>query len=337
MTANNGRTTARIKYAASTACGIVLIAALVGVGGGDRLALLLNIRVLPFLGAAVCTFLLIVLMALRWKIAIAGMTGAPAPRLTLLARYVLSGRVLGLVIPKDLSDIGLRTFYLKAEHDHRLIDAASSVFADRIADIFVCLVFAVPAVMFWSGLIHDVYFSLGCMVAFGVAGGALFVCAGNAAFGIPARLLDFFRMLFGKSARYAGAEYVFSRSSLMNIYLLTLCKFVFSAARVVLVAAAFCLSISPVYLVVGLPVAQLSYLVAFTPGGLGIHEMGWYLVLRLASVSPADTVAFAVGLRVFSTLVIAVLWGAPHVFTLVSRNDEDQNIETTTPGPRAEE
>jgi uncharacterized membrane protein YbhN (UPF0104 family) len=86
-----------------------------------------------------------------------------------------------------------------------------------------------------------------------------------------------------------------------------LAKFVFTAGRLILFAITLNIPISPSLILLGTPIGQLTYLFAFTPGGLGIFEAGWIGILKLANVKTDYAMAFVVGQRVLTVITIGIL------------------------------
>jgi uncharacterized membrane protein YbhN (UPF0104 family) len=97
----------------------------------------------------------------------------------------------------------------------------------------------------------------------------------------------------------------FDQKTILRAFLLSIIKFCFTVTRMVLFASALNLSISPALILLGTPVGQLSYLFAFTPGGLGIFDAGWYAILRVGGVSLKSATQFVVGQRF---LTMGLIW-----------------------------
>lgn len=65
--------------------------------------------------------------------------------------------------------------------------------------------------------------------------------------------------------------------------------------------------ISPTVILLGTPAGQLTYLFAFTSGGLGIFEAGWFAILRLGGVTMEHVIIFVVGQRILTIILIGIL------------------------------
>ena len=68
------------------------------------------------------------------------------------------------------------------------------------------------------------------------------------------------------------------------------------------------LSIPLSVILVGFPVAQLSLLLAFTPGALGVLEGGWYVVFSIVGISQADSSAFLIGQRAYLFIFTSMIF-----------------------------
>jgi uncharacterized membrane protein YbhN (UPF0104 family) len=95
---------------------------------------------------------------------------------------------------------------------------------------------------------------------------------------------------------------------MVNLMLITLLRHVFILARLYSLVAALGITIPVSVLLAGIPVAQLSLLLAFTPGALGILEGGWYVVLVIGGVAAADIAAFLLGQRVYSLAATSLIF-----------------------------
>jgi len=97
------------------------------------------------------------------------------------------------------------------------------------------------------------------------------------------------------------------RRGLLIIFAMTLVRQLFLVCQLYFLVAALSLSIPFAILFVGIAIAQSSMLFAFTPGGLGILEGGWYAVLAVAGIPEAERVAFLIGQRAYSFIFISLI------------------------------
>lgn len=60
---------------------------------------------------------------------------------------------------------------------------------------------------------------------------------------------------------------------------------------------------------IAVPLAQVAYMIAPTPGAVGVYETGWYALMKFLSVSSADIAAFLILLR--TLILFSVIWLMP--------------------------
>jgi uncharacterized membrane protein YbhN (UPF0104 family) len=103
------------------------------------------------------------------------------------------------------------------------------------------------------------------------------------------------------------------RTIVLRVYALTLAKLACTMGRLYITALALELPIPLLLILLGVPIGQLSYVFAFTPGGLGIFEAGWFAVLTLGGVPAGSVTAFVVGQRVLMMVLVGVLVLVSHI------------------------
>jgi uncharacterized protein (TIRG00374 family) len=87
----------------------------------------------------------------------------------------------------------------------------------------------------------------------------------------------------------------------------TVLKFLSLVLRAFLIAQALGLDISFDAFFLATPLAQASLLLAFTPGGLGFNELGWFGALALLGIETNNILAFLVGHRLFNYGFVLIL------------------------------
>ena len=75
--------------------------------------------------------------------------------------------------------------------------------------------------------------------------------------------------------------------------------------------------ISPLLIILGTPLGQLSYLFAFTPGGLGIFEAGWLAILKIGGITTEQALIFVVGQRILTVIFIGILALISHILYIL--------------------
>lgn len=302
-----------LKTILSFAVGLILFAVIIWLGGGlDSLHQLTQIQIAPLLLGFLATIGINASVAFRWGTLANTLAGRRVTGWFEYFHYFVIGGALGFVLPKDLPDIGGRALWLNQRHDLPLTQASASVVLDRLFDLLSSAAFALAAIPFFVGFVDAVTGLLLMGAAVLIVGGLLLVAyrplMNLAAWGMNlgihlVNLVPGLRKRQPKKLDFVDLD----RGVTLKVYLLTVLKFFFTASRLALFAWALNLPISPLLFFIGLPVAQMSYVFAFTPGGLGILEAGWLAILTLGGVSTQDGSLFVVGQRILLYILYAIL------------------------------
>jgi len=265
-----------------------------------------------------CTLAMSVVSALKWKMSIQSTGEAGRVSFGTLLYYFMFGRTVGLVLPMDISDFGVRTMSLRFGHDFSIGRASYSVYLDRTFDVVVASLLIVPSVLYVVGAIEP-------MTGIALFGAAFFlglVCF--AFFGkMTMRVLAFvFRTLFGVMCKipWIGrrVEFEAERKLLEEVdlggiaswlYLLSVLKFFFTSMRFVAMAAAVGLGLGGLKVLLFVPSAQFAAIIALTPGGLGIADWSWSGLLYKIGADKHLIVPYLLSLRIVVTLSIIVIAG----------------------------
>jgi hypothetical protein len=228
------------------------------------------------------------------------------------------GRTVGLVLPMDISDFGVRTMSLRFGHDVSIGRASYSVYLDRTFDVVVAGLFIVPSVLYVVGAIAP---RTG-IVLFGAAflvGLVCFAFLGRQTM----KVLGFvFRTLFRAVCRipWIGRRVEFETESKLleevdlggiapGLFLLSALKFFFTAMRFVTMAAAVGLGLGGLKILLFVPAAQFAAVIALTPGGLGIADWSWSGLLYKIGADKHLIVPYLLSLRIVVSLSIIVIAG----------------------------
>jgi len=102
-------------------------------------------------------------------------------------------------------------------------------------------------------------------------------------------------------------QFALSSSVFKKLYLLSVVKFLLLALSIFFIFKALNLNIHILQVILALPVAELSLVFAFTPGGLGILEAGWFILLKIIGFLPVEINTFLIGFRVISLFSIVLI------------------------------
>jgi uncharacterized protein (TIRG00374 family) len=270
-----------------------------------------------------CTAGIAVVSALKWKLALRSLGESDATHLGSLRYYFMCGRAVGLVLPMDASDFGVRTMSLKFNHSVSIGKASYSVYLDRTFDLVIAGVFLVPSLLYVTGAIAPLT---------GVVLFAITLTAGLVFFMFFKReatqvLSIIFRFLFKAVCKipWIGRRVEFEAESKLladgdyrsvgpALYALSAVKFAFTAMRFVAIAAAMGMKIGGREIFLFVPTAQFAALFALTPAGLGIQDWSWSGLLYKIGAEKQVIVPYLVSLRLVISLSIIVLAGFSRLF-----------------------
>jgi uncharacterized membrane protein YbhN (UPF0104 family) len=293
----------------------VLMAALVYWGRHD-LYLIRDLRplwvvvcFLGTLGVALCA-------ALKWHITLRAMGEGGAAHFGSLLHYFMIGRAIGLLVPMDVSDLGVRTMSLKSDHSVSVGRASYSVFLDRVFDLIVAAVFLIPSVFFIAGaisarltvLLYGIIY-VGALLSFLLVGRLSM----RALHGLFSRLFRLALRIPWVGARIGtGSDIDMLESTGIeaiapSLFLVSGLKFLFITLRYYAVAVAIGIDLGFTGFTAFVPSAQFAALLALTPGGLGIADWSWSGLLYKIGVGKELLVPYLISLRVVIALSIVVL------------------------------
>ena len=300
------------KFMLRMALGLALFGGLLAWAGLDALRKLAYLRPWPVLAAFACTLVIVASIGMRWRMLANALMGRPVLGWLDSCRYFLWNRALGFVVPKDVSDIAGRTLLLTNRHALSLQQAATSVLLDRGFDVLTMLLCAGPALLFLSDAVTEdtALFLMGVLVLISYA---LLQLASDHLLAFATSLYNAIRALAHRlpGLHHNTFEQVerphLPQQTLSRAFLLSVIKLLAISLRFTCFAQALEMSASPLVFIMGTPIAQLSFLFALTPGGLGILEATWYGVLLHSGISRSLIVPFLVEQRVLTMVFVGVL------------------------------
>jgi uncharacterized membrane protein YbhN (UPF0104 family) len=265
-----------------------------------------------------CTLGIAVVSALKWRAALRSIGEHEAAQFGSLLYYFMFGRAVGLVLPMDVSDFGVRTMSLKFNHSVSIGRASYSVYMDRTFDLVVAGLLLTPSILSIVGVIEP---ATGLIL---IAGLIAFGLISFSFWGYPTMVVIVFiyHQLFKAVCRLpwvrkrvdpdADGKLFDARDYgpvARWLYLLSVGKFFFTAMRFVAIGAAMGIGLGALDLVLFVPAAQFTALFALTPGGLGIADWSWSALLIKIGAEDNIVVPFLISLRVVISLSIIVIAG----------------------------
>lgn len=309
---SSSKTNKWFKHLVFSVIGFALFAAFIYFLNEDSFDKLKNIQWLPAIGALIATLGITGSIAYRWGTIVNTLEKRKAATWLQYYHYFTQSRALGFILPKDLTDFGVRIMWLKKSHQSKLSDASISVFLDRLYDLMIIMVILISILPYWLGLLPVIQTFVLMGILIGLFGFLLIAKQGfllkisGIILNILVKVFSVFPFIKKKIPHQITLP-DFQKTIRWRLYIASIIKMGFTMARFVAFAYALNVIVAPEIIILGTPLGQLGYLFSFTPGGLGIFEAGWYGILQLAKVSAQSALIFVVGQRLLTILLILIL------------------------------
>jgi uncharacterized protein (TIRG00374 family) len=277
-----------------------------------------------------CTAALTFVTATRWGTIANALAGTRLCSTRAYYHYLMMGRTAGLVLPETVAVHTVGPLTMKAGGHASFGLAFSSLLIDKLFDLGLSGLLLLPT----AALALRVIDVRTCAAIFGIVFALLAVGIGAwygplLAWGLRVR-----RNMFARAARVSWLRRVLdtrpvrqilalredqmpSRRVALTAYGLTVLRYLLMVARFAAVSQAVRIDVPPLWILVGIPIAQLGLLFSVTPGALGAMEAGWLGVLLLAGLPRAQIAAFLIAQRAAITVFILGLGGGSYLLSLL--------------------
>lgn len=308
------------------ALSLALFGAVLYVGGVDAWRQLLDADGRWVGLAFACTALLTLVSAARWGSIANALAGTRLCSTRAYYHYLMMGRTAGLVIPEAVAVHTLGPLAMKAGGHASFSLAFAALLIDRLYDLGLSGLLLLPTAALALGLIGV----RTCAALFG----AVFLLSGVViwawyrplvAWGLRVREwvlvraehLGWLRRLLdtrpGHQLVSLRADQLPLPSTALRAYGLTVLRYGLMAGRFAAVSCAVGVAVPPLWLFVGIPIAQMGLLFSVTPGALGAMEAGWLGVLLLAGLPRRQIATFLIAQRAAITVFILLLGAGSYV------------------------
>jgi uncharacterized protein (TIRG00374 family) len=282
---------------------------------------MLSANLLYMLYAFLMTLAIILLTAYRWWLLLEKSMDYSPPLFGYLVYYVLTGASIGMFVPnRDLGEMGVRIASVKLYHQVPFNRVMLSVIVDRIFDIFILIPISIISIPFFCGWISS-YLSLAALTLIAllcITGILNYKQAYDTLFRLIQNLYIFIyprwrrlpllcRIRLPEPQTFGLLSEVISPQIMTKAFILTSFKYLALALRAFFIACALNLNISFSIFFLSTSLAQASMILAFTPGGLGINELGWYGALSLLGVKSPQIIPFLISHRLFCYVFVLSL------------------------------
>ena len=300
----------------------VALFALVFYLGDVRELLHLEVIWVYALGMFLATFAFILLHTLRWKRIVDALSKRQGTSFLPFYKWMIHSYTLGYIMPKDVSLVSVRTYYLKQHENLPLSASLFSVALDRLLDLVAFLVVVIPSLLFVTGVLSPAI----SFIVMALSVGALLLILrwkGEETFHV---LIRFYRKILtlpvirnripmGQSE--IQGEYSLGRNGFYTVVFWSVGTYLLLVLRFFFTGLALGVDLSLLQSLFVIPVIQISGLVNITPGGLGVLELGSWGALLLIDVPKDQILRFVIGQRVLLTAVLLILILLNHLFFLL--------------------
>lgn len=287
--------------------------------GDVRELLHLQVVWIYVLGMFLVTFAFILLHTLRWKKIVDALSKRQGTSFLPFYRWMIHSYTLGYIMPKDVSLVSVRTYYLKQYENLPLSASLFSVALDRLLDIVVFLIVVIPCLLFVTKILSP---AISFMVMALSVGALLLILRwkGEETFQVIIRFYRKIltlpvirnRMRVGQSE--IPGEYSLGRNGFYTVVFWSVGTYLLLVLRFFFTGLALGVDLSLLQSLFVIPVIQISGLVNITPGSLGVLELGSWGALLLIDVPKDQILRFVIGQRVLLTVVLLLLILLNHLF-----------------------
>lgn len=240
--------------------------------------------------------------------------------------YTLSFLLGSLTVNEPVS-FATRVASLKISSKISVFKATNATLIERLFDVVNLLLVVVPSMLFFFNLI-SLELAL-ILIGLLTSAFALFILISRAE---PAHLFVLANKLIIKIISHLpilrqkidtfqllkeADDLVFSRPFTVALIFISLAKFLSRGLLFFLLFKTFNTEISLGVVILSIPVTQIALLVSFTPGGIGIFETSWFIILKRIAMSPDNISTFLVGQRLVMLLFIPLLVAVIYPITLI--------------------
>jgi uncharacterized protein (TIRG00374 family) len=301
--------------------GLLVLGVILYLGGTRAIELALT----PHLGYLFACFLANITVfaasAFRWGYTTNQLVGKKITSYPRYFSYFVSSRFFGQYISQAGGDFVVKPGLLKQINGIPLKSGLSTIVVEKLFDLSLIGILVIPSLLFLFKAINE-FLALVIILIFLI----LFISVlSYRSSSIITLLLRFYsfglralnkipllnRVIKNKDySAYQSHDNIqaFHKKVLLNIFSLTLLRFLFLVLRLYLLNESLGLGIPVAIFVAGIPIAQLALALALTPGALGFLEGGWFAVLALGGIGEIERSAFLIGQRAYWSIFIGLIF-----------------------------
>jgi len=334
----------RLRNILGYAFGLLVLGLILYLGGIRAIELALTPHFGYLFACLLANFAVFSVSAFRWGYTTNQLVGKKITSYPRYFSYFVSSRFFGQYISQAGGDFVVKPGLLKQVNGIPLKSGLSSIVVEKLFDLSLIGILVIPSLLFLFNIINQTM-ALQTIIAIAFLYILLLLNQSSKIIKLLFQLYEFGLRSLSKipllnrlvkeknlSGNQSAEHYqLISKNVLLNIFLLTLLRFLLLILRLYLLNESLGLEIPVALFIAGIPIAQLALALALTPGSLGFLEGGWYAVLTLGGIGEIERSAFLIGQRAYWSIFIGliflftyILFGVANYLRKDTRAPDDQ-------------
>lgn len=292
--------------------GLSIFSFIIYIGGTKSIKANLRPALFPFFCCFISNFFIFLIGSLRWSYITNKIEKRKVCSYFDYFFYFMSSSFSAQFIPRGGGDFILRPGLLNRSKKVPFKKGVLAVFLEKAVDFLFIFIFIVPAILYIFNILTSNQFIFTILL---ILAGLFFLFVFKNPIFINITKKGLHRLLSSlkklpilhkiiKDSYFLKLENLHEfkllrEKSLFSLLTLTLLKYFFLCTRLYFLSVALGLNIPGLAIFAGIPIAQLSLILSFTPGALGILEGGWYAVFAITGISEEKIITFLIGQRIY--------------------------------------
>jgi len=317
--------------------GIVLFILILYIGNVFSIKSLPRINIYPLFLVFITTICFSIIHNIRWISIVEVLRQRPKEKKISFFNYyrwLVNSYVMGLIIPIDISFVGVRMFYMHRENMMMPHNAIFSLLFDRLLDLIVFIPFLIPTILFTLKITSYtntlmLILILYCIVFIFISkekSFLMFLKVYNTVINIIFKA-QFMKKIFNVNTIPLTDYTLFKPKTLYAVFGLSIIKYLLLGVKYYFLGVALNVNLSFAMSILIISLIQVSCMINITPGGLGIVELGTYGTMKLIGIDEAQILPFVLGQRIIFTACMVIIALLTNIASSISHNLRIQNVE----------
>lgn len=268
----------------------------------DNINRILQVNYLYITLCFIVTMLSFLTDTVRWKLISDEIAGRKTASFLSFLSIYLRTISLGQFISQSGSLLVARPIYMRKKYNFTYKESFITLFIEKVADLYYVFVFFL--IFLFNFFFNNHWITLSILLFF--ISSLIFVYKIQKIEKYIYWILKKIGKIKKKNVNIDLKKLEFH--SYKKLAILSIIRFFAYGLRFFLLAKAINLSISYTDILLGMPIAQLSLIFAFTPGALGVLEAGWSGVLKIFQYSNNTIGYFVLGFRFYWIVFSLVIY-----------------------------